>query len=133
MILEAFVSRLEKFEDSRKDIEGLISLAAAKPSFQWTDNDIRVAHTKLADLSYEFRKLEATSSLRNRPIKRRVFNVVFGGVVSDLNQAIDLSDEECQKATDLAENVRKLLVNSERDVALAALVEAGLMTMKEDK
>lgn len=133
MLIEAFISRLEKFENSREDIEGLISLAAAKPSFQWTDNDIRVAHTKLADFSYEFRKLEATSSLRNRPIKRRVFNVVFGGAVSDLNQAIDLSDEECQKATDLAKNVRKLLAGSERDVALAALVEAGLMTMKEDK
>ena len=130
MILEAFIARLEKFEGSESDIEGLIGLTAAKPSFMWTDNDINAAHTKLIELAYEFRKLEAQCALRGRPSNRTVFNVVFGNKNNDLSESFDLSDDEQTEACNIAKDLAELLKGKNSSVALAALAETGL-TIKQ--
>ena len=134
MLLEAFIARLEKFNGEDADVEGLLGLAAAKPSFMWTDNDINVALSKLVELSYEFRRLEAGASLRGRKTQTRTFNVVFAGADNeDLNQEFEISEDDSQKAKKIAENIRQILGGANNVVAMAALTEAGLGIVNEAK
>lgn len=126
LILEAFTSRLETFTGSKAEIEGFIGLACSKPPFQWSDSDIKTAETKLSALGFEFRQLEATASLRGRPVSRRVFKIVAGGSDADIDEVIDLTREEERHATDLAREICSKLKGHNRTVALAALAEAGV-------
>ena len=131
MALDAFIARLEKFKNTRFDIEGFISLACAKPPFQWTDSDILIAHTKLVQLAYEFRQLEATASIRGCKAHQRTFALVFASEETNQKHNLQLSTAEDQKARMAAEKIRHLLEGENREVALAALVDAGLLILEQ--
>lgn len=128
MQLEAFISRIEAFGNAEKDVEGLISLAVAKPNFQWTDNDINAAHTKLADFAFAFRKLEQQGAVRGRSTHSRVVSLAFGSKEKDVTESVELTKEENESAEKLAEELRTLLSKYGRSVALAALADAGVAT-----
>lgn len=130
MQLAAFIARLEKFKNSSADIEGFISLACSKPSFQWTDNDIRTAQTKLAEFSFEFRQHEALGNMLGRSTARRVFSLVLGASEADVKETVELTDADEQKAKSVAEKIRALLSSEDRTVALAALADAGYSIIK---
>lgn len=131
MILEAFIARLEKFTNSRADVEGLIGLACAKPAFTWTDSDMQIAQTKLCDLAFDFRRIEAQGALRNRSTSRRVFSLVLGGADGDVSETIDLSAESAAAVSSASSQIEALIKALPKEVALAALAEAGVKYLKD--
>lgn len=130
MVLEAFIARLEKFTNSKTDIEGLIGLACAKPVFNWTDGDMHVAQTKLCDLAFEFRRVEAQGALRNRQTSRRVFSLVLGGAEEDITETVDLSADASEKASRTGKQIEAIIKTLPKEVALAALAQAGINYLK---
>lgn len=131
MQLEAFIARLEKYAGTREDLEGFISLACSKPTFLWTDNDIRVAQTKLAEFAFEFRQLEALGSLLGRNTKRRVFSLVLGAAEGDVRETVEVSDSDEAKVQRFADQIAKLLASQDASIALAALAGAGYSIIKK--
>lgn len=130
MQLEAFIARLEKYAGKREDIEGFISLACSKPTFLWTDNDIRIAQTKLAEFAFEFRQLEALGSLLGRNTKRRVFSLVLGAAHGDVCETVELSDSDEVRVKEFADRIQKILSSEDRSIALGALAGAGYSIIK---
>lgn len=130
MQLEAFIARLEKFKDSPQDMEGFISLACSKPSFLWTDNDIRAAQMKLAEFAFQFRQQEALGNMLGRSTSSRVFSLVLGASDADIKETVELNEAEEQKAKSVAEKIRATLSAEDRSIALAALADAGYSIIK---
>ena len=134
MTLEAFIARLETFDDAPHDIEGIISLATSRPAQMWTDREVLTALSRISELAFAFRKQESFARLRGRSGSRRVLNVVLGAAEGDLNETIELSPVEDAQAKSKAAGIADFLAGVPREVALAALSEAGLIVahQKED-
>ena len=131
MALDAFIARLEKYKNTQFDIEGFISLACSKPPFQWTDSDILIAHTKLVQLAYEFRQLEATASIRGCDTHQRTFTLVFAGAEATQKHNLQLTETDNQKAHSTAQKIQALLKGEDQNIALAALIDAGLLILNK--
>lgn len=130
--LEAFVSRLETLDGSIEAVEGIASLAVSKPASQWVDRDIEAAILQLNTWSHEFRRAEAFAPLRGRPSTRRALGVVFaGGMGREASASIDIDDSEKSAVNELAHQLLIGLQGRRREVALAALAEAGTLLLSE--
>jgi hypothetical protein len=128
--LEAFVSRLENFDGSPTKVEEIASLAVSKPATQWVDRDIEAAILQLNTWSHEFRRAEAFAPLRGRPSTRRALGVVFaGGMGREFTASIDIDENEKAAVSELARDLLSKLQGPRREVALAALAEAGTLLL----
>lgn len=128
--LDAFSGRLESAEDGASVVEGLISLAVSKPSSQWVDRDIDAAMGALAGWAIDFRRAEAMAPLRNRPSTRRVLGVVFGvSHGQDRSGYVDIADRDTPAVDRLVKAFLADTVGERPEVILAALAEAGAMTL----
>ncbi|MDM0025737.1 ATP-binding protein [Variovorax saccharolyticus] len=126
--LEAFVARLENFDGSDDAIEGLISLASDKPPAQWVDRDIDRALLQLGSWAHDFRRAETLAPLRGRPSTRRAIGVVFGGGFGrEATTSFDIDDKDANAVSRLAGRLVADLQNQPRELALAALAEAGAL------
>lgn len=132
--LDAFATRLEVYDGSSEAIEGLISLAASKPSANWVDRDIDAALLQLGEWALEFRRAETMAPLRGRPSTRRVIGVVFGAKHGqDACGSVDVAEADAATVDAL---VKRLLatVHPERpDIVLAALAETGALLMTQPR
>ena len=133
--LDAFAARLELIDGSNNVIEGLISLAVSKPSMQWVDRDIDAAMGALASWAVDFRKAEAMAPLRNRPSTRRVLGLVFGASHGmDVTGYVDIADKDTPSVDRMVKLFLASTMGERPEVVLAALAEAGAMTLgKLDK
>lgn len=131
MSLEAFIARLVTFDDSPSDIEGIISLATSRPSQMWTDREVLAALSRISELAFAFRKQEGFARLRGRTGSRRIMSVAFGTAEGDLNETIELSAIEDAAARAKARGIADFLAGVPREIALAALSEAGLLVVKD--
>ena len=130
--LDAFAGRLELADNSEAIIEGLISLAVSKPSTHWVDRDIDAAMAALAGWAVDFRKAEAMAPLRDRPSTRRVLGVVFGASRGqDRSGYVDIAEKDTQAVDRLVKNFLADTVGERPEVILAALAEAGAMTLSK--
>lgn len=130
--LDAFAGRLELADESDAVVEGLISLAVSKPSAQWVDRDIDAAMGALAGWAVDFRRAEAMAPLRNRPSTRRVLGVVFGASQGqDRSGFVDIADKDTPAVDRLVKAFLADTVGERPEVILAALAEAGAMTLKK--
>jgi hypothetical protein len=128
--LDAFAGRLELADETETVIEGLISLAVSKPSAQWVDRDIDAAMGALASWAVDFRKAEAMAPLRNRPSTRRVLGVVFGASHGqDRSGYVDIAENDTPAVDRLVKAFLADTVGERTEVILAALAEAGAMTL----
>lgn len=128
--LDAFAGRLELADETETVIEGLISLAVSKPSAQWVDRDIDSAMGALANWAVDFRKTEAMAPLRNRPSTRRVLGVVFGASHGqDRSGYVDIAEKDTPAVDRLVKAFLADTVGERPEVILAALAEAGAMTL----
>jgi hypothetical protein len=129
--LEAFVARLETFDGSPESIEGLISLATSKPPAQWVDRDVDSALLQLGTWAHDFRRAETVAPLRGRPSTRRAVGVVFGGGQGlEANASFDIDDKDASKVSKLAARLVVDLQKQPREIALAALAEAGALLLQ---
>jgi hypothetical protein len=129
--LEAFVARLETFDGSPESIEGLISLATSKPPAQWVDRDVDSALLQLGTWAHDFRRAETVAPLRGRPSTRRAMGVVFGGGQGlEANASFDIDVKDAPQVRMLAMRLLVDLQNQPREIALAALAEAGALLLQ---
>lgn len=131
LIEEAFIGRLEKFNNARFDVEGLISLACSKPAMQWMDADITAAETKLSELGFAFRQLEASAALRGRPANRRVLRIVSADGDGELDASIEIAGQKLEAAKALAQSLTTQLKGLDPDIVLAALADAGVALTRD--
>jgi hypothetical protein len=124
--LEAFVARLESYDGSIASTEGLLSLATNKPPAQWVDRDIDSALLQLGTWAHEFRRAETLAPLRGRPSSRRAIGIVFGGGQGlEGSASFDIDEQDSPKVSRLATQLVVELQQQSREIALAALAEAG--------
>lgn len=129
--LEAFVARLEAFDGTPEAVEGLISLASSKPPAQWVDRDIDGALLQLGSWAHDFRRAETLAPLRGRPSTRRAIGVVFGGAMGqEVMASVDIDEKDSATVSKLAARLVVDLQQQRREVALAALAEAGALLFK---
>jgi hypothetical protein len=127
-MMEAFVVRLENFDGSPQAIESLISLGSSKAPNQWIDRDIDAALMQLANWAHDFRRAETLAPMRGRPSTRRALGVVFGGKRGEeVVTSIDIDDRDAGKVSKLASRLVADLQAQPKDIALAALAEAGAL------
>ena len=128
--LEAFIGCLERIDERSECIEALISLAVSKPATQWVDRDIDAALSALATMAVDFRRAEAMAPLRNRPSSRRLLGVVFGaGHGQDASGYVDIADKDQPAVERLVREFLADSVGEKPEVILAALAEAGALTL----
>lgn len=133
MALEAFIARLERFENSNADIEGIISLATSRPSQMWTDREVLAALSKISEFGMEFRKQESFAALRGRREERRVFSLNFANPDDDLQETIEIDEKEAEQVKDVVARLQKILGEMPKNIALAALSDAGVALVRKSK
>lgn len=130
-MMEAFVVRLENFDGSNQSIESLISLGCSKAPNHWIDRDIDVALMQLAKWSHDFRQAETLAPMRGRASTRRALGIVFGGKRGEeVVASVDIDDRDSGKVSKLASRLIADLQAQPKDIALAALAEAGALLFK---
>ncbi len=127
-LLESFASRLELFEATDADVEGLISLAINKSAAECTDIDIDSAINKLSEWAIEFRKVETISFVRDREPTRHAIAVVFGtNHGHSMTNSFEVAESDMPAVNHLVEQFMSSF-NGEmkKEVFLAALAETGI-------
>ena len=133
-MMEAFVVRLENFDGSPQAIESLISLGSSKAPNQWIDRDIDAALMQLANWAHDFRRAETLAPMRGRPSTRRALGVVFGGKRGEeVVASVDIDDRDASTVSKLASRLVADLQAQPKDIALAALAEAGALLFNNTK
>jgi len=127
-MMEAFVVRLENFDGSNQAIESLISLGCSKAPNHWIDRDIDVALMQLAKWSHDFRHAETLAPMRGRPSTRRALGVIFAGKRGEeVVASVDIDERDSARVSKLASRLVADLQAQPKDIALAALAEAGAL------
>lgn len=129
--LDAFASRLEAFQRSQNDIEGLISLATSKPASLLSDHDMDAAAVQLARWAFDFRRIEALTSVEGRKGARRALAVVFGAG-DTVSATFDVAERDLEEVKRIADGMIDHVVakNVNPELFLAALAEAGAWALK---
>jgi hypothetical protein len=132
LILDNFCAKIESMSEGSAVVEGLISLAVSKPAAQWVDRDIDAAITALAKIAVDFRQAETMAPLRNRPSTRRVLGVVFGASHGqDKSGYVDIAEKDIPAIDRMVKAFLADTVGERPEVILAALAEAGAMTLSK--
>lgn len=130
--LEAFIARIETFDGSLAAIEGLISLGCSRPPAAFVDRDVDAALVELNAWAHDFRRAEAIAPMRGRPSNRRAIGLVFGGSKGrDVSATVDIDESEFGTVNHLAAKLLADLGAQRREIALAALAEAGELLLTQ--
>ena len=131
MAFDAFVARIENFKDKQWEIEGIISLATNKPSKMWTDREIEIAKTKIVELGFQFRQLEAQAAIRGRVENQLIFSLTALGISDDVRQVIEYDRAEASDIKNKAADLVNSLRNLDSKNMLAILTEATVLLIGE--
>lgn len=135
--LDAFAARLQSFSGSLADMESLAGLLANKPPRNWSDLEPNRAALEAGKLALEFRQAEMLAQVQGRSPTRHALGLVFGTGEQGATayRAVELSQIEWEAAKVLAANLKDILSNAgvSDAVALAAIAEAGMESMGENK
>lgn len=72
-------------------------------------------------------------AMLGRNTKRRVFALVLGGASADIKETVELSDGDENRARMVSKQIRAMLSEVDRTVAIAALAEAGFSIIKNSE
>lgn len=130
--LEAFMGRLATYNGTNEDIESLAALAVNKPAREFSDGDLDHAAVQLSQWAFEFRRIEALATVKDRPSGRRALAVVFGGQET-MSATIDVAEADGPAIKRLRDDLigRLRAKGVKPDLLLAALVEAGALVLEE--
>lgn len=131
--LNSFATRLKLYDGSNEKLESVLSLAANKPSRNWTDTDIESVTTELARLSTNFKQIETYARVDGLESTRETFAVVLGtgSSTKTIYESYDLSSQEMTAARQLSQRLVAVLESEkEKELVFAALAMAGA-TMSE--
>jgi hypothetical protein len=128
--LDALATRLINSAGREEDIEGLVSLAANRPTRDWVDRDVSAARVELAALAQQFLKAELLARVDGQEAGRTAMGVYISdpSFPEPHTEEIELSAEDRRAALALASQLEKIL---EREgvshvVAMAAIANLGL-------
>lgn len=126
--LDAFLAHIVNFrEEGPQSIQSIISLASGRPMQFWTDREIEAALSRITDYALEFRKQEVFAPLRGGEVKRHYVGIAFStGMGRDVMEEIELSERKARRAKDESARIVEMFKGLPRDIAFAALSEAGL-------
>jgi hypothetical protein len=128
--LDALATRLMSFQAATDEIEGIVSLAANKPSRDWVDRDVDAARIELAALAQQFLRAEGFGHLKGRADGRVTFVVYLSDpeFPAPTSPEIELDAAERREADALASKLAKLVGHegAAKNVALGALAKLGL-------
>lgn len=135
--LSAFVTRLSNFDGSIKDIEGIASLAANKPSRDWLDLDADRARLEIADLCEKFIKAENFARIKGRSADQVSFTLIVGekGQPALLSKDFVIRKNEEQEIDRLVQTIQLALEGTTKPsnkLILAALSKIGAEMIRED-
>lgn len=133
--LDAFVSRLSRFDGSNENFEGIASLAANKPPRDWVDPDLDQAAIELADMAQKFLRAETYARVKGRRDKRQAMAVFIGmnGRPAPVMEEFEIADSDRATINELVERVVAALEEadtSRRGIILAALAELSTRYMR---
>ena len=136
--LEAFIMRVERFEGSDADMEGLAGMVVNKPVYSWGDPDVDKAMVELADMAQRFVRMEAFAHVKGRQDSRHAMAVVVGmsGRPAPVQGVFDVTGGERQSVESVVEAVDLALSRSgeaRRNVVLAALAEVSARYLQSGK
>lgn len=126
--LNSFAARVKIYDGSDEKLESILSLAANKPSRNWTDTDIESVTTELARLATNFKQIETYARVDGFDATRETFAVVLGSGASTktIYESYDLSSQEMKAAKQLSKRLIAVLESeTERELVFAALAMAG--------
>lgn len=126
--LNSFATRLKLYDGSDEKLESILSLAANKPSRNWTDADIESVTTELSRLATNFKQVETYARVDGLDATRETFAVVLGSGSSTktIYESHDLSKKEMEAAEQLSKRLIAVLESEkERELVFAALALAG--------
>lgn len=131
MQMEAFIGRLSVFNGTDLAIEGIISLAAAKPKHLWNDRDIEISLTKISQWALDFRHLESLALLRNRASSRRMVSIVVAGEHGTSDCILDIPVEKSPEVEQASHELHRWLQKLPKDIAMAALIDQNISFFKD--
>ncbi|WP_230482668.1 hypothetical protein [Sphingomonas sp. Leaf21] len=128
---DAFADRAAAIEQSKGDIESLVSVLLHKPARSWSDRDREEALTEIARYGRRFRELEALAVVRDRRSHTEALALVVGldPKVAPLMRSFVLTETEKKAAAGMADKLVATLRadNKEGRLQLAALARAVAM------
>jgi len=132
--LEAFIGRLEKFDNSIAAIEGLVGMAVDKPTKNWVDNDTDRAAVELMKSAESFNRNEAYARVKGRKGNRESMAVVVGmdGRPVPVIQEFNILEGERVLVNKLATDIQKALSKHgkiNQNIALAALATVSAVVI----
>ena len=135
--LDAFATRLANFDGSRASLEGILSLAAEKPTRDWVDRHIDAATLELAKFARRFREAEAFVTVQGRTAHSEAIAVVIGAGsdTKTISRSFAISDRHRQTVEAKADEVASMLEGQGlgTEVLLAILAKAGMKLVSIEK
>jgi hypothetical protein len=134
--LNAFVLRLSRPLEGKVDIESIASLAAHKPSKDWTDAELDQARVEIVAFAQQFVRLEALAIVKGRKPKRHSMAVVvgMGDRKNTRSHEFAISDHDAQAVREVIATVEHAMESASKqrkNVILAALAEISSRYMDE--
>lgn len=129
-IIEAFINRLAKYDQSHQSLESLVSLAAGKPTNNWIDADVKRAEIKISEFSRKFKHLESFANIKGRENKRTSMAIIvdtnteIGPVEMQFNTLSNKSESIEKQAQKLLNNLNESQLG-DRDSILSILAKAS--------
>ena len=133
--LEAFAGRLSQVDGTDQGFEGIASLAANKPPYDWVDPDLDRSAIEIADLAQRFVRAETFARVKGRPEKRQAMAVMIGvdGTPTPVLEEFNVADTDRIVINALIDRVSAALeeVDDKRhSIILAALAELSARYMQ---
>jgi len=136
--IEAFITRLEHFDDSLGAMDSLAGLAVNKPAKDWLDTDLDKASVELIFMAQQFNRFEMVARVKGRKDKRDAMAVIVGidGRPVPILKEFDVLDSQKKQVKVTADRIEEALrIKSDlpQNVLLAALatVSARVIQSKE--
>lgn len=135
--LDAFAGRLAAFKDTSDDLEGLLSLAADKPTRDWIDLDVSRAKLRVAELSQQFNHTEAFGRVQNREDYREAISFMVGlnGKPKTFVREFTVKQTQQTIVQKIEEQLYKILtseVKANDDLMLAVLANLGARILDKE-
>ena len=137
-VIEAFINRISNFDGTEKKIEGIVSLAAGKPTHSWIDSDVKRAEVRLSEFARTFKHLETFAHIKGRENKRSSMAMVVdlnrkdGPVEVQFSVLNERSEMVLEKAQEILQKLNGEL-SGDRDIILSVLAKASEKLIEETK
>jgi hypothetical protein len=134
--VDAFATRLSKFDSTENDIAGIASLAANKPIHDWIDLDVERALIEIAELCQKFRRAELYAHVKGKKSNRHAIALISGlsGSNDTYELEFDVLDDKKNQIDEIKEKIQRITdTYNDEEIILAAMTERSIELMNKIK